>query len=301
MDIKRCTIDSQDILRHENARAFFVCLLSFVLSLLILGAALFGVYSLYTVSGLDKEKYSVPILSLLYALFSSEVTVSLFALSAVSYNRKRWFYRNASEKAPVSYLFAGEKFSVRLKVFYFFFFKKLMTALCLVAAEIPFLLCSLVFYRELSEKGLYKTVFAGAVALCSVLFLLGLYFGAVLSKTFWLCEKVYFKNKKCSVALAVNKSKSLTEGKRFRLVNYNISFAWRILFCIFLIPLFSSRVKKPSACFAVVKTSVLLKKRFFFISEPTTSNRSGISESFLSVLSSPFSLSIPRYAVAIPE
>lgn len=69
MDIKRCTIDSQDILRHENARAFFVCLLSFVLSLLILGAALFGVYSLYTVSGLDKEKYSVPILSLLYALF----------------------------------------------------------------------------------------------------------------------------------------------------------------------------------------------------------------------------------------
>ena len=42
MDIKRCTIDSQDILRHENARAFFVCLLSFVLSLLILGAALFG-------------------------------------------------------------------------------------------------------------------------------------------------------------------------------------------------------------------------------------------------------------------
>lgn len=170
--------------------------------------------------------------------FSSEVTVSLFALSAVSYNRKRWFYRNASEKAPVSYLFAGEKFSVRLKVFYFFFFKKLMTALCLVAAEIPFLLCSLVFYRELSEKGLYKTVFAGAVALCSVLFLLGLYFGAVLSKTFWLCEKVYFKNKKCSVALAVNKSKSLTEGNRFRLVNYNISFAWRILFCIFLIPLF---------------------------------------------------------------
>lgn len=238
MDIKRCTIDSQDILRHENARAFFVCLLSFVLSLLILGAALFGVYSLYTVSGLDKEKYSVPVLSLLYALFSSEVTVSLFALSAVSYNHKRWFYRNASEKAPVSYLFAGEKFSVRLKVFYFFFFKKLMTALCLVAAEIPFLLCSLVFYRELSEKGLYKTVFAGAVALCSVLFLLGLYFGAVLSKTFWLCEKVYFKNKKCSVALAVNKSKSLTEGKRFRLVNYNISFAWRILFCIFLIPLF---------------------------------------------------------------
>ena len=113
-----------------------------------------------------------------------------------------------------------------------------MTALCLVAAEIPFLLCGLVFYRELSEKGLYKTVFAGAVALCSVLFLLGLYFGAVLSKTFWLCEKVYFKNKKCSVALAVNKSKSLTEGKRFRLVNYNISFAWRILFCIFLIPLF---------------------------------------------------------------
>ena len=218
MDIKRCTIDSQDILRHENARAFFVCLLSFVLSLLILGAALFGVYSLYTVSGLDKEKYSVPVLSLLYALFSSEVTVSLFALSAVSYNRKRWFYRNASEKAPVSYLFAGEKFSVRLKVFYFFFFKKLMTALCLVAAEIPFLLCSLVFYRELSEKGLY--------------------FGAVLSKTFWLCEKVYFKNKKCSVALAVNKSKSLTEGNRFRLVNYNISFAWRILFCIFLIPLF---------------------------------------------------------------
>lgn len=209
-----------------------------MLSLLILGAALFGVYSLYTVSGLDKEKYSVPVLSLLYALFSSEVTVSLFALSAVSYNRKRWFYRNASEKAPVSYLFAGEKFSVRLKVFYFFFFKKLMTALCLVAAEIPFLLCSLVFYRELSEKGLYKTVFAGAVVLCSVLFLLGLYFGAVLSKTFWLCEKVYFKNKKCSVALAVNKSKSLTEGKRFRLVNYNISFAWRILFCIFLIPLF---------------------------------------------------------------
>lgn len=134
--------------------------------------------------------------------------------------------------------FAGEKFSVRLKVFYFFFFKKLMTALCLVAAEIPFLLCSLVFYRELSEKGLYKTVFAGAVVLCSVLFLLGLYFGAVLSKTFWLCEKVYFKNKKCSVALAVNKSKSLTEGNRFRLVNYNISFAWRILFCIFLIPLF---------------------------------------------------------------
>ena len=238
MDIKRCTIDSQDILRHENTRAFFVCLLSFVLSLLILGAALFGVYSLYTVSGLDKEKYSVPILSLLYVLFSSEVTVSLFALSAVAYNRKRWFYRNASEKAPVSYLFAGEKFSVRLKVFYFFFFKKLMTALCLVAAEIPFLLCSLVFYRELSEKGLYKTVFAGAVVLCSVLFLLGLYFGAVLSKTFWLCEKVYFKNKKCSVALAVNKSKSLTEGKRFRLVNYNISFAWRILFCIFLIPLF---------------------------------------------------------------
>ena len=45
MDIKRCTIDSQDILRHENARAFFVCLLSFVLSLLVLGAALFGVYS----------------------------------------------------------------------------------------------------------------------------------------------------------------------------------------------------------------------------------------------------------------
>ena len=145
---------------------------------------------------------------------------------------------NDSEKAPVSYLFAGEKFSVRLKVFYFFFFKKLMTALCIVAAEIPFLLCSIVFYRELSEKGLYKTVFAGAVALCSVLFLLGLYFGAVLSKTFWLCEKVYFKNKKCSVALAVNKSKSLTEGNRFRLVNYNISFAWRILFCIFLIPLF---------------------------------------------------------------
>ena len=128
MDIKRCTIDSQDILRHENARAFFVCLLSFVLSLLILGAALFGVYSLYTVSGLDKEKYSVPVLSLLYALFSSEVTVSLFALSAVSYNRKRWFYRNASEKAPVSYLFAGEKFSVRLKVFYFFFFKKDITS-----------------------------------------------------------------------------------------------------------------------------------------------------------------------------
>ena len=101
-----------------------------------------------------------------------------------------------------------------------------MTALCLVAAEIPFLLCSLVFFRELSEKGLYKTVFAGAVVLCSVLFLLGLYFGAVLSKTFWLCEKVYFKNKKCSVALAVNKSKSLTEGNRFRLVNYNISFAF---------------------------------------------------------------------------
>ena len=121
MDIKRCTIDSQDILRHENARAFFVCLLSFVLSLLFLGTALFGVYSLYTVSGLDKEKYSVPVLSLLYALFSSEVTVSLFALSAVSYNRKRWFYRNASEKAPVSYLFAGEGLSVRLKVFYFFF------------------------------------------------------------------------------------------------------------------------------------------------------------------------------------
>ena len=98
MDIKRCTIDSQDILRHENARAFFVCLLSFVLSLLILGAALFGVYSLYTVSGLDKEKYSVPVLSLLYALFSSEVTVSLFALSAVSYNRKRCFTATPRKK-----------------------------------------------------------------------------------------------------------------------------------------------------------------------------------------------------------
>ena len=141
----------------------------------------------------------------------------------------------------INYIFIIHRKSSFVKHYipnYFFFFKKLMTALCLVAAEIPFLLCSLVFYRELSEKGLYKTVFAGAVALCSVLFLLGLYFGAVLSKTFWLCEKVYFKNKKCSVALAVNKSKSLTEGNRFRLVNYNISFAWRILFCIFLIPLF---------------------------------------------------------------
>lgn len=169
MDIKRCTIDSQDILRHENTRAFFVCLLSFVLSLLILGAALFGVYSLYTVSGLDKEKYSVPILSLLYVLFSSEVTVSLFALSAVSYNRKRWFYRNASEKAPVSYLFAGEKFSVRLKVFYFFFFKKLMTALCLVAAEIPFLLCSLVFTAS-SPKRIIQNRICGSSRplLCAV-------------------------------------------------------------------------------------------------------------------------------------
>lgn len=52
------------------------------------------------------------------------------------------------------------------------------------------------------------------------------------------CAKRYTSKQKCSVALAVNKSKSLTEGKRFRLVNYNISFAWRILFCIFLIPLF---------------------------------------------------------------
>lgn len=68
MDIKRCTIDSQDILRHENARAFFVCLLSFVLSLLILGAALFGVYSLYTVSGLDKENTAFPF-SLYYMPF----------------------------------------------------------------------------------------------------------------------------------------------------------------------------------------------------------------------------------------
>lgn len=170
MDIKRCTIDSQDILRHENARAFFVCLLSFVLSLLILGAALFGVYSLYTVSGLDKEKYSVPVLSLLYALFSSEVTVSLFALSAVSYNRKIWFYRNASEKAPVSYLFAGEKFSVRLKVFYFFFFKKLMTALCLVAAEIPFLLCSLVFLPRALRKRIIQNRICGSSRplLCAV-------------------------------------------------------------------------------------------------------------------------------------
>ena len=156
MDIKRCTIDSQDILRHENARAFFVCLLSFVLSLLILGAALFGVYSLYTVSGLDKEKYSVPILSLLYALFSSEVTVSLFALSAVSYNRKRWFYRNASEKAPVSYLFAGEKFSVRLKVFYFFFFKKLMTALCLVQLKYRFCFAVLFFTVSSPKKDYTK-------------------------------------------------------------------------------------------------------------------------------------------------
>lgn len=123
MDIKRCTIDSQDILRHENARAFFVCLLSFVLSLLILGAALFGVYSLYTVNGLDKGKYSVPILSLLYALFSSEVTVSLFALSAVSYNRKRWFYRNASEKAPVSYLLPVKIFG-KTEGLLFFLFQK---------------------------------------------------------------------------------------------------------------------------------------------------------------------------------
>ena len=149
MDIKRCTIDSQDILRHENARAFFVCLLSFVLSLLILGAALFGVYSLYTVSGLDKEKYSVPVLSLLYALFSSEVTVSLFALSAVSYNRKRWFYRNASEKAPVSYLFAGEKFSVRLKVFYFFFFK---------IESVKSLIISVLFQIKIKQTGFQRLI-----------------------------------------------------------------------------------------------------------------------------------------------
>lgn len=51
-------------------------------------------------------------------------------------------------------------------------------------------------------------------------------------------RKGILQKQKCSVALAVNKSKSLTEGNRFRLVNYNISFAWRILFCIFLIPLF---------------------------------------------------------------
>ncbi|HAQ29178.1 MAG TPA: hypothetical protein DCQ76_05560 [Ruminococcaceae bacterium] len=238
MDIKRCTIDSQDILRRENARTFFICLLSFALSLLCFGAASYGVYLLYAVSGPDKGKYSSPVLFLLYALFSSEVTFSLFALSAVSYNRKRWFYRNASEKAPVSYLFAGERFSVRLKVFYFYFFKKLMTVLCLIACEIPFLLCLFVFYRELSDNGMYKSVFIGATALCAVLFLLGLYFGAALSKTYWLCEKVYWKDKKCSVALAVKKSKSLTEGNRFRLVNYNISFVWRVLFCVLIIPLF---------------------------------------------------------------
>lgn len=100
--------------------------------------------------------------------FSSEVTVSLFALSAVSYNRKRWFYRNASEKAPVSYLFAGEKFSVRLKVFYFSF-QKLMTALCLVAAEIPFLLCSLVFTAS-SPKRIIQNRICGSSRplLCAV-------------------------------------------------------------------------------------------------------------------------------------
>lgn len=109
MDIKRCTIDSQDILRHENTRAFFVCLLSFVLSLLILGAALFGVYSLYTVSGLDKENTAFPF-SLYYMFFFRRRLPFLCLRCPPFPTTAKDGFTATPEKAPVSYLLPVKNF-----------------------------------------------------------------------------------------------------------------------------------------------------------------------------------------------
>ena len=81
-----------------------------------------------------------------------------------------------------------------------------MTALCLVIAEIPFCFAVL-FYPNSPKRIIQNRILReqSPSALCC--FCSDCTSARFFRKHFGCAKKVYFKNKKCSVALAVNKSK----------------------------------------------------------------------------------------------
>lgn len=238
MNLAFAKIEAQKILQSERKKTFFVSLLSIVFTLTMLSAAVFGIYCINMLGSYDKISGNIIMLISFYALFSLEVIISIFILSVISFNKKRWFFENAYHKNNIRRFFASEPFKVRLKSFYFFVFKKVMNIVLFILYEIPFItvIGAIIYYTQ--NSGIYRRIFILSLIFSAVLFFTGLYFALASMQKYYFCELLLYCNKDLSVINAIKKSKSLTDSSRFRLINYKLSFCLWTLSCILILPAF---------------------------------------------------------------
>lgn len=236
MNIAYAKIESQKILQTERKKTFLISLISFFLTLIMLGAAIFGIYFAGMLDSYSKAVDNTFMLLTFYALFTLEVIISVFVLSVISFNKKRWFFENAYHKNRASRFFGIEKFTVRLKLFFIYVFKKVMNIVWLILFEIPFITTVIAIAYYTQNGGMYRRTFILSLILSSVLFIAGFYFTLASVQKYSLCELIIYCNKDINIIEAVKKSKSLTDGSRFRLLNYKLSFALWLLSCIFILP-----------------------------------------------------------------
>jgi len=229
MDISDVKARAQQIMSREPLRTAAVCFLAFITECMLLTVCALSIYFSAAVG-------TTTFFTARTALCAFSAVLSLFFYTCVRFNKKRWFYKNSFAKIPVSALFKREKFSVRIKVFYLFFFKKTMGLLCFILCEIPFFASLALLLYRLQNGSMYKNILYILFFLTLTLFLTGGFFALALNKSFYLCEKLYFKEKNCKIAEAVKKSCRLTDGKRFRLVMFDLSFVFRYISCLFVIP-----------------------------------------------------------------
>lgn len=238
MNIKGSKPETQKILQHEHGKTLCISLLSAFFSLVLFAAVAF---SLYTLTVLPAYTASVanPLLSVAYyALFSCGVIFSLFFLSMIQFNKKRWFLENAVRCTRADAFFRRERLGLRMRAFYLYLFKKAMALLTLLLFETPFFICAAVLWYSLENRGIYRSVAVIALSLAAALFIAGIYFAAVSFQRYALCEQLLFCNKKMTVVEAVAKSRALTDGHKFKIWNYKLSFSLWAVSCLLAVPAF---------------------------------------------------------------
>lgn len=236
MNIASAKIESQKILQSERKKTFFVSIMSAFFTLTMLGAAIFGIYFISILGSYNKIVGNSTLLISFYALFALEVIISIFLLSVISFNKRRWFFENAYHKNKIRRFFRVERFKVRLKLFFIFIFKKVMNIVWLILFEIPFTILAGVVAYYTQNGGMYRKTFILCLILSAIIFIIGLYFSLVFVQKYSLCELLIYCDKSTSIIDSIKKSKSLTDGSRFKLLNYKLSFALWALSCIFILP-----------------------------------------------------------------
>lgn len=236
MKISSAKIDAQKILQGERKRTFFVSFLSILFTLTMLAAAALGIYFINMLSFYGITADNTVMLLLFYALFTVEVIISVFMLSVIGFNKKRWFFENAYHKNKISRFFGIETFRVRLKLFFIYIFKKVMNIVLLLLFEIPFFAAVGITAYYTQNGGMFKRTFILCIILSVVLFFVGLFFAMSSAQKYSLCELLIYCDKKTGIIEAVKMSKSLTDGNLVRLLNFKLSFCLWILSCLLILP-----------------------------------------------------------------